>query len=205
MQVPGGLLAEMIDASRPVRLPDPSLWVDRYGDVLFRYALLRVRNREVAEDLVQETFLAALTARKHFQGRSTVKTWFIGVLKRKIVDHIRRECRHAPVQEPDPSVKLMQQLFDQKGKWRVGPTDWGQDPSNELETKEFWEVFQRCLAKLPRKLSDAFTLREMEELSSKEVRKVLQVSANNLWVLLHRARIRLVRCLDVNWFRHTEG
>ena len=186
----------------PPRLPDPALWVERYGDGLFRYAFVRVRRREIAEDLVQETFLAALRARDQFGGRSSFRTWLTGILRRKIVDHIRRESRRSSA-DLGAAPSWLERLFDHNGKWRVEPTAWGSDPSAALEQKEFWEVFQRCLAKLPARLADAFTLWELDELSSQEVRQILNVSANNLWVLLHRARLGLARCLDVNWFHHT--
>ena len=74
-------------------IDNPENWVDEYGDYLYRYALSRVKDPIIAEDLVQETFLAALKARHNFQGRSTARTWMIAILKHKIVDYIRQKVR----------------------------------------------------------------------------------------------------------------
>lgn len=180
-------------------LPEPARWVDLYGDSLFRYAVFRLRKREAAEDVVQETFLAALEARTRFRNRSSVKTWLIGILKRKIADHLRRERQMSP---PDASAAadMLDYFFDHRGKWRLSPGRWGGDPSDHLERDEFWQVFRRCLGKLPPMAANAFVLRQLEGASSAEVRRSLSVSAANLWVLLHRARLRLLHCLDLNWF-----
>ncbi|UCE19648.1 MAG: sigma-70 family RNA polymerase sigma factor [Gemmatimonadota bacterium] len=183
-----------------VRLSKPEQWVDRYGDDLFRYALLRLRDSRLAEDIVQETFLAALRARKSFSGRSSEKTWLFGILKHKIVDHIRRASRERSVESPGTPEDTMKDLFDERGKWRVMPSEWAPDPSKILEQKEFQDVIEKCLSDLPSRLSDAFSLREMDGLDSKEVCKVLGVSTTNLWVMLYRARMRLRRCLEMNWF-----
>lgn len=181
------------------RLPDPSRWLDEYGDYLFRYAVLRLRQHELAEDVVQETFLAALQQRQRFAGRSSVKSWLVSILKHKIVDALRRKGRESPASDVAASGAFLDHWFNPRGKWRIKPKDWG-DPSAALEGKEFWAVFLRCLSKLPARLADAFVLRELEVQSTNQVRKALRVSAGNLWVLLHRARLRLWRCLDVNWF-----
>jgi RNA polymerase sigma-70 factor (ECF subfamily) len=175
-------------------------WVDEHGDYLFRFALSRLRQREAAEDLVQETFLAALQARKRFAGASSVLTWLVGILKRKIVDHLRRKGREQPASDLAATSQCMESLFDERGNWKKKPGKWPADPSATLEKAEFHMILSRCLGKLPERLADAFTLREVEELDSQEVCKVLDISANNLWVMLHRARVWLRRCLEVNWF-----
>lgn len=179
---------------------DPARWVDEYGDYLFRFALSRLRQREVAEDLVQETFLAALRARKRFAGASSERTWLVGILKRKIVDHLRRKGREQPASALAATDNWVESLFDERGNWKKKPGKWPADPSEVLEKAEFQMVFSRCLGKLPERLVNAFLLREVEELDSQEVCKVLDISANNLWVMLHRARVWLRRCLEVNWF-----
>ncbi len=185
---------------------DPETWVDEYGDYLFRYALLRLRDPSLAEDMVQETFLAGLGARHTFEGRSSERVWLVGILKRKIVDHFRRVSREQPLSRGGSSENVTEDFFDARGKWKIEPTKWTADPKAIFEQREFREVFLRCLSELPPRHSGAFVLREMEELDSGEVCKVLNVSATNLWVMLHRARARLRRCLEVNWFgRKSEG
>ena len=183
-----------------VQLSKPDHWVDRYGDDLFRYALFRLRDATLAEDVVQETFLAALRARKSFSGRSSERTWLFGILKHKIVDHIRKASRERSVEDPEAPEDVHKNLFNERGQWKVMPTQWVADPSTILEQKEFQDILEKCLENLPARLSDAFSLREMDGLTSKEVCKVLGISATNLWVMLYRARMRLRRCLEMSWF-----
>lgn len=175
-------------------------WVEEHGDYLFRYALSRLRQSEAAEDVVQETFLAALRARERFAGASSERTWLTGILKRKIVDHLRRQSREQPTGDFDAEGEWTDKLFDERGNWKTKPKKWSADPSLPLENQEFWTVLSRCLSKLPQRLASAFTLRTIDGLDSQDVCKVLDVSANNLWVMLHRARLALARCLEINWF-----
>ena len=176
---------------------DPSEWVDRYGDFLFRYAMLRVRDRSAAEDVVQETFLAALAGRKSFSGGSSESTWLVGILKHKIADHFRKRAREAPLPEAEPSGN---DPFDRRGHWNPGPFDWGGDPEDLLRRKDFLDRFLECLSGLSRNQADAFTMREIDGAGTGEICKVLNLSETNLWVILHRARMHLRRCLEVRWF-----
>ena len=102
---------------------DPSEWVDRYGDYLFRYAMLRLRDRSASEDLVQETFLAALKSRGAFSGGSSEATWLVGILKHKIADHFRHQAREAPLEDGDLREQPDPYPFDGSGHWTSGPTD----------------------------------------------------------------------------------
>ena len=178
---------------------DPEAWVDQYGDYLYRYAISRIHEPAVAEDLVQETLLAALQGKEGFKGRSSEKTWLTGILKYKIIDHIRKKSREQPTDTIELAADAMHEHFDEKGGWRVGPAKWAVNPKALLEQKEFWEVFYRCLSKLSERLAKAFALRELDGLSSQEIREVLNVSATNSYVMLYRARMRMRDCLEVNW------
>jgi RNA polymerase sigma-70 factor (TIGR02943 family) len=179
---------------------DAEKWVDDHGDYLYRFALTRLSQREAAEDVVQETFLAALAGKKRFAGASSERTWLIGILKRKIADYLRRKSRERPASDFEPDDGWIDQLFDARGNWTKKPGVWPSDPVAALENKEFLSIFYRCLSKLPQRLAGAFTLRALEGMAGDEVCKVLDVSANNLWVMLHRARLQLSRCLEINWF-----
>jgi RNA polymerase sigma-70 factor, ECF subfamily len=189
----------------------PECWVDRHGDVLFRYALLRLRDPAAAEEIVQETFLAALQSYGNFSGQSSERTWLVGILKHKITDHYRRLSKlHPDWQAEDLDIASANDgLMMTAGEWvnhwdfEAGPCDWNANPAALVEQAEFRERLQRCLAALPDRLAAAFTLRELEELTSEEVCKVLSISATNLWVMLHRARAQLRHCLEVHWFRAT--
>lgn len=183
---------------------DPENWVDQYGDALYKYALVRVRKPDVAEEMVQETFLAALYARKRFQGRSSEKTWLIGILKHKIIDHFRQASRKQPIKRRDSQDDSMEEIFDRNGNWIDGPIRWSFDPRKSLEQKEFFKVFHHCLEKLPPRLAQVFVLREIDGLETKEICDLLDISRNNLWVMLYRARMKLRRHLELSWFGKTE-
>lgn len=180
---------------------DPGGWVDRHGDLLYRYAVLRLRSPDLAADVVQETFLEALRARASFSGRSTERTWLVGILKHKIVDHFRRSGRRQSLENgqhaPDAPARAD---FDRRGHWRVGPASWVGDPSRDLEKREFWDAFSVCLSRLPPGLADAFFLRELDGLGADEVGQLLGITPANLWTRLHRARSLLRRCLESGWF-----
>ena len=181
---------------RPARpeLPEPGEWLPRYGDVLYRYALARLRRPHEAEEAVQETLLAALKARGQFQGRSDPRTWLIGILKRKVLDLARAAARAAPA-DPDD----LGEWFNARGKWRRPPGRWP-GPDEVAERSELWGVVRHCLGKLPARTAAAFTLRVLDEAAPDAVCRALAITPANLWVLLHRARLGLVRCLQSNWF-----
>jgi RNA polymerase sigma-70 factor (ECF subfamily) len=179
---------------------DPSAWLDQHGDALFRYALLHLGDRTAAEDAVQDTLLAALTARERFTGRSSERTWLIGILKHKIVDRVREATRERPLADLDATAELVAGCFDQRGKWSPGPRRWSSGSDEPFQQREFWDIFRFCASRLPPSLSGAFLLREMAEMATEEICKLLSVTATNLWTMLHRARTRLRECLEVNWF-----
>jgi len=179
---------------------DPETWVDQYGDYLYRFALSRIKDQAVAEDLVQETFLAALHGRKSFKGHSAVKTWLSAILKHKIVDYVRKKRRERTISETDTITETVDGFFHKNGSWKIRPEKWKLDPSKIYEQSEFMDTFFKCLAELPDRLSKAFILREMEGYSTKEICNALQVSSTNSWVMLYRARMFLRRCLELDWF-----
>jgi len=184
---------------------DPDEWVERFGDFLYRYALIRVRKPDIAEDLVQETLLAALRSKRQYDGRSSVGGWLTGILRHKITDHFRRINRELPPQREDGLPPELESRFDEFGHWKraggSGPSEWGPDASTLMERKEFMAVFKACLGKLPPRSADAFVLREMEGTESEMVQQILGVTASNFWVLMHRARMQLRQCLETNWIR----
>jgi RNA polymerase sigma-70 factor (ECF subfamily) len=182
----------------------PERWLDEHGDALFRYAYMRLRDRDAAEDAVQETLVAALTARKNFAGNSAERTWLIGILKHKLADHWRRVARTVTVDtlpDADDPDELLERFFDPANRdhWRVRPPAWS-DPDAALEDKQFWGVLAECLAALPPAQARAFSLCEFDGLEGAQACKVLGVAPTNLWVMLHRARLRLRHCLEHNWF-----
>jgi len=179
---------------------DPATWVAQHGDALFRYALMKMRDESQAEDMVQETFLAALKARERFSGQSSEKTWLIGILKHKIIDHFRKHKREQSSDDIESLTEQLNQQFDHTGHWSIPMRTWEQ-PEQAHENKEFWKIFAACINHLPDHLADLFILREIKGLSSEEICKLLDISTtNNMWVMLSRARMRLRGCLDSRWF-----
>ena len=167
---------------------------------LLRYASLQLRDRQAAEDAVQDTLLAALAGEAGFAGRSNLRTWLTGILKHKIVDAIRRSAREATLLPPQPDTAEFDALFDQSEHWSAQPSDWG-NPDATLGQKQFFAVLEECLAHLPAKTADAFMLREHLGLETGEICKELGVTPTHCWVLLYRARMALRECLETNWFR----
>ncbi len=180
----------------------PSLieaWVDEHGDRLYRHALSRVKRAAVAEDLVQETFIAAMRSEKQFRGGVAPVNWLLGILRHKILDHFRAAYQAESAVEGLPEDDELGELFDERGRWRQQPGPWTVE-DDLISREEFWAAFRRCLDGLPARLREIFTLRVLDDVESDEVCKALRVSATNLWVSLHRARTRLRGCLEVNWF-----
>lgn len=197
-----------VPASNPLlsaRLSDPERWVDEHGDYLFRYALGRLRDPARAEDAVQETFLAALKA-KNFAGRSAERSWLTGILKNKIFDYFRKASRETTFTDLDfyadeESDRFVAEGYG-KGGWvhELGPLAWPENPGAALDNEIFWKTFRDCSGKLPEKVAAVFTLREVDGVDGKEICATLAISESNLWVMLHRARMALRRCLETNWF-----
>jgi RNA polymerase sigma-70 factor (ECF subfamily) len=175
----------------------PEHWLELYGDSLYAYALKRVRRAEVAEDLLQETLLAGLQSLDRFEHRAQVRSWLTGILRNKINDHLRARYRHEPA-----AVRLAEEeeLFDRHGAWRTSVSKWNGDPADLLENGELRCVLAQCVAKLPTRMSHLFISRNTEQVETSQLCQELQITEQNAWMLLHRARLRLRQCLTSNWF-----
>lgn len=189
---------------------DPNIWVDQHGDYLFKYAMFRLRDASAAEDVLQETFLAALKGYERFEGRGSERTWLVGILKHKITDHFRRSTREAPLGQDDEDAPDHAEFFTRTDGWEnhwnvnFAPTEWHASPAQLVEQEDFWRVFHDCLSPLPKRTASAFALREVDGLTSEEICEALGITVNNLWVMLHRARLHLRNCLERNWFKRDE-
>lgn len=188
---------------------DPSRWVDDHGDILFRFAFARLRNESAAEDLVQETLLSAFQSLGNFRGKSSERTWLIGILKHKLIDHYRKNNKQVQITDEDTDLSDLDGFFSRPDKWdghwaiALRPVDPEQSPDKVMENSEFWDVMNRCLSALPERIASVFALREMDGMSSEEICSVLNLSANNFWVIMHRARMQLRRCIEIKWFKHS--
>lgn len=195
------------DEDTPGESPlDVAGWLTRHGDALLHYALVMVKNEEQAKDLVQETLLAAWKGRHGYQGRASEKTWLTAILKNKIADHFRASVREALAAgpfDPDAIGAEDEESWREDGHHAVPPGTWG-DPEASLERARFWEAVQACLDDLAELQRSAFVLREVHGIEAEAICKDLGITASNLWVLLHRARHRLRRCLEKRWFESAQ-
>ncbi len=180
--------------------PDFARQLETLRPSLLKYARLQLRNPAWAEDAVSDTLLAALEKPQAFAGTSQLKTWLIGILKHKLVDQIRKNSREmSTTASTDDGEDLDDLLFASDGHWRDSPHDWG-DPEAVLRQLDFMKVLEACVEKLPGQQGRLFMMREWLELESEEICKALAITPTNLWVMLHRARLRLRECLQAGWF-----
>ena len=185
---------------------DPRDWVERHGDYLYRFARARHADSDAAEDLVQETLLAAWRGRDAFAGRSTERTWLTGILKRKLVDRLRRRARDRLETAGNLADPATDALFTKKGYWKRVPRDWVADnPDSAPERAEFWLVLHACLGNLPPRLRDVFALKYLDDAPGEDICAELGVTPANFWVTLHRARLRMRHCLALNWYGEPEA
>lgn len=186
---------------------DATVWVDEYGDFLYAFAFSRVRDEWIAEDLVQDTLLAAMQSKNSFEAKSAERTWLCGILKHKIIDHYRKSSREVELTAEEADMSSYDYLFQNegvgKGHWTAEsmPTVWQENPEEVLEHAEFRGILTHCLGELPERVANCFTLREMDGYESQEICGFLNISPNNFWVMMHRARLHLRRCIDNNWFK----
>jgi len=174
-------------------------WLDEHGDYLYRFAMSKLRDEELAADMVQEALLAAWKGKERFKGDSSLRTWLVSILKYKIIDHIRQEVRQRKIAgalEEDPTS----QFFSEAGEWQTNPRTWHDDPERCSDDLKFRLVLKECLGHLPEKQLRVFELREMTGEDTEMICKACDITATNLHVLMHRARLSLQTCLQKHWF-----
>ncbi len=182
----------------------PEEWVDRYGDFLYRYALARVQRPNLAEDLVQDALLAGIQRFDDYKGRGDQRAWLAAILRHKILDYFRAQSRRnrKRIAVP-PDADISEKLFDESGNWRAGALRWGTRPDSTVQLREFMQVIQACLKTLPPNHATAFTLSVMEQMDRAQVCELLEITPENLWIRLHRARLALAHCVGNKW--HVDG
>jgi RNA polymerase sigma-70 factor (ECF subfamily) len=188
-----------VDVNVSEECSTPSDWLKLYGDYLFNFAIGQVRDISAAEDLVQETFLAAIKARDQFGGKSSERTWLVSILRHKIYDHLRRVCRERAVRHEPLPLREQEEAWDESVLWLHDVGAECVSPSRRMELNEFREVLETALGKLPPRLAQVFQMYEIEEQPNRKVCDQLQISENNLWVMLHRARKQLRKELSGWW------
>lgn len=177
---------------------DPDKWVDRYADYLFNYTIVRVNDREVTNDLISETFLAALNSMKNFKGDASERTWLISILKRKIIDYYRKINSNKGKAE----VKVTLPDGEAEGEWleeKVADLS-DRTAEDEMENKELGLAILDCMDQLPEKQAKIFKMKTIEGIDTEAICNEFKITPSNLWVIIHRARTFLANCLEKNWF-----
>lgn len=178
----------------------PETWVDLYADYLYNYAIARVSEAEVAKDLVQETFFAGLKSAGNYKGTASERTWLIAILKRKVIDYYRKINSNKGQAE----VRVQYSMHtDAEGDWLEEQVadPFSEQENGPLENEELGLAIQECISKLPKKQSRVFTMKTIQGMDTEDICKELGINPSNLWVMIHRARVALMGCLNENWFR----
>ena len=175
--------------------------LESHRTALFRFAVAQLRDSTHAEDCVQETLSAAIQNAGRFAGESSVRTWLIGILKHKILDHFRRVSRERIVtlSDEDSSFDEFDGLFKEDGHFIEEPAAWA-NPEHALSERQFFEVLEACMDRLPKNTALVFRMREVMGVEVDEICRELSITSNNCWVLIYRARMSLRKCLERRWF-----
>jgi len=181
---------------------DSKRWVEQYANQLFKFAVSRIGNSELAKDLVQDTFLSALKNADGFRGDISEKNWLYTILKNKIIDHYKSKAR-AITSSLNEQLEKMNDYFDEEGNWHsmAKPTHWLVNDLQNIETKEFYGILDSCKKKLNELQHMVFTMKFMDDMNSDNICKELNISSSNYWVLMHRAKLQMRACLEKNWFK----
>lgn len=182
----------------------PEKWVENYADILYNFAIKRVNNEDIAQDLVQETFLGGLKSKEGFDGNSSEKTWLFAILKYKIIDYYRDKSKRKSISlQGDEGEDLDYYFFEKNGHInnKTFPAERFELADDGLNNKEFYQVLNNCLDKIPSKLASVFKLKMLLEEKSEAICNVLNISDANYWVILHRAKLQLRACMHHNWRR----
>ncbi|MFC2080062.1 sigma-70 family RNA polymerase sigma factor [Bacteroidota bacterium] len=180
--------------------------MDNYADYLFNYAVARLSDPELAADVVQETFLSALKGKDNFKGISTEKTWLTSILKRKIIDIYRKKSTSKETSFQNLNLEINDDNFYRSeepfnGHWKEGegPHSNSLMPEGEVENNELREILEKCISLLPENLASVFIMKMIDDASSDEICNELEITPSNVWVMMHRARLKLRNCIENNW------
>jgi len=195
----------IMDISNPAKTV--KCWVELYSDKMYTWAFYKTSNKEIAEDLVQDTFLVAFQSIQKFEGKSDPKTWLFGILNNKIADHFRKVYRNPIITESERldnnNFSWLNNFFDEDGNWKKNqrPSEWSEEKGNLLDDLEFKKVLENCMEKLPANWNATLQLKFLEEKNSEHICQELQITPTNFWQMLHRAKLQLRKCLEIHWFK----
>ncbi|NOR28774.1 MAG: sigma-70 family RNA polymerase sigma factor [Lutibacter sp.] len=188
-------------SSTNIHVLNPSKWVALHADYLYNYTISRINNQDLAKDIVQDTFVAALKAKENFQGKASERTWLISILKRKIIDHYRK------INSAKGKAEVKMNFYtdgDREGEWieeRV-PSSWDNEIEKDINNTELKEALEKCIGALPEKYEMVFRMKTIQQFETEEICKELEITSSNLWVIIHRARTQLRKCMEESWFKN---
>jgi len=179
---------------------DPNKWIDLYADYLFNYTITRIDDAELAKDIVQETFFSGLKAMKNYRGDASERTWLVSILKRKIIDQYRK--MNSKKGKAEIRVNFYED-GDKKGNWleECVPQHWGNEAEINIESQELGLAINNCVQTLPEKYRTVFKMKTIDNIDTEEICNELSITASNLWVIIHRARLQLRKCMEESWFK----
>lgn len=175
-----------------------SKWLVEFGDELYSWAFYKTSNKEIAEDLVQETLISAFTNFEKFQEKSTPKTWLFAILKNKIIDFYKKKSKEFSIsyEEYSQPVKNSNNLFDENGGWNevsdISAQNW-------LDNPEFNSILSKCIKKLPDNWQFVIQSKYILDTDSKQICQELSITQSNYWQIQHRAKLLLKKCIEINW------
>jgi RNA polymerase sigma-70 factor (ECF subfamily) len=175
---------------------DPHTWVAKYSDELFGFAFMRVSDEETARDLIQDTFLSALKNLETFKGEISEKNWLYFILKNKIIDHYRKNSK-TPLTRIDDEQE-QDEFFTDSGHWKKEalPNPFAFAVNNPQHSFEFYEILEKCKRKLNELQLNLFSMKFLDEMDSEEICKELEISSSNYWVLIHRIKLKIRKCIE---------
>lgn len=175
-------------------------WVNEFTNELYKWAYYKTSSIETAEDLVQETFLAAAERLNTFKGDSSAKTWLFSILNHKIIDHYRKSVNEPVIIE----INTVSTYFDEDGGWQQErrPKDWQDEEKHLLDDDDFRLILQKCLDALPEKWNTCVKLKYLTGKNGEEICQELGITTTNFWQIVHRAKLQLRNCVENNWFKN---
>jgi len=180
----------------------PENWVTQYADYLYNYARVRLNDDEQARDLVQETFLAALEKQNSFRGECNERTWLTAIIKYKIIDIYRKKSGSFKARDEYGTPIAEEDFFyPEYNNWKKEhwPAPFGVEEHDPLHNKEFMNVLQSCLQRLPPLWISVFRMKHLDDEGTEMICKELRITSSNFWVIIHRAKVNLRSCLQKNW------
>ena len=173
-------------------------WVHLYGDLLYNWAYNKTESKEIAEDLVQETFVSAFKKYDQFEYKSAPKTWLIAILNNKIIDYHRASKSSKFTSIESNGIILTDTMFDSDNFWlnKLDQKIWGKE-NGKNSTEIIEEKLKNCISNLPEKWSLAISYKYFSEEKTEVICQELKVSTSNYWQIIHRAKLLLKKCVEL--------